>query len=151
MDKGNLFFIGFCGLFLVGGLAAARPVWENIRKGMESTEWPTVEGEITRSRDVRSTMRLAEVMYEYSVDGRTYEQARIAYVPPMFDSFRPAPHERYDLGDTVAVYYRPGDPADALLEPGAPLGGIINKLLVMLLLTGIGAAGVVWGIKREWG
>ena len=72
--------------------------------------------------DRRATYR-AEVLYEFSAEGTTFNGDRVAYGD--YGSKRPSYARRivnrYPEGKSIRVYYMPGNPEECLLEPGLKL------------------------------
>jgi hypothetical protein len=84
--------------------------------------------------------------YRYAVAGQEYTGWRAAYVRvpyrrPLYKLYRP--------GQTVAVRYDPASPAEAVLEPGVPMLGVLAEALVPVLLIGLGGAGLFYGLIRR--
>lgn len=121
-------FILFGGLFLYGGV-------RNLLIGNASKSWPTVPGKVisstvdsrqssesiskNRSREVK--VYYAEVLYEYTVNGKTRSSNDIAYGGYSLSKDPSQASEivnKYPGGSQVVVYYSPSHPATAVLEPG---------------------------------
>lgn len=166
-------------LLLVGGFFLTYRIGKPIRdKAAASVAWPATEGRITASRvervkqggDGKATYT-ADITYEYSLDGQTFEGDRVwfgdDYSASDASAFRAAVG-RYPVGKAVKVHYDPAEPAESVLEPGATwsgsalyfiglglmtLGGIValsaagTLLLVMLALAA--AVGGVVGGRRD--
>ena len=111
----------YIGRGILPALAGAAVVWselQNLRFGIASRSWPSTSGEVVErgvdpgAVNVRadSSVRL---VYRYSVRGAEYESLRIDYVGRYGgDSTKVAGGLlRYALGQPVAVYYDPHDPA----------------------------------------
>jgi len=114
-------------LILVGGVVAfgfGKPI---INDAKQSENWPTVAGEIVRSRVVNSRnsdgdkMYSAEIEYRYEVDGQEHKSNRVAFGgdgSSSSTSMAKKVTRRYPVGKTVDVYYDPDLPADSVLETG---------------------------------
>lgn len=167
------------GLMLVGGSFLTYRVGKPIRdRAAASTTWPTTDGRITGSKvervkqggDRKATFT-ADITYEYTLDGRTFEGDRVwfgdDYSASDASAFRAAVG-RYPVGKAVKVHYDPAEPAESVLEPGPTwsgstlyfiglglmtLGGILalsaagTLLLVTLALAA--AVGGVMGRRRD--
>ncbi|MCG9886716.1 MAG: DUF3592 domain-containing protein [Cyanobacteria bacterium] len=123
----SLPFLGIGVLLLLLGSREVISAWESVH-------WPTAQGQITASsirerhrRSRRSTLgtatHSAQVRYQFVVDRQRFEGDRIAYGDHGSSDRRHAEGiiSRYPQGKTVTVHYRPGQPTDALLEPGIQL------------------------------
>lgn len=122
-------FIFFGGLFLYGGV-------RNLWIGNASKSWPTVPGKVvssivdSRQRHERSskhrssrdvTNYYAQVVYEYTVNGKTRSSNDIAfggYSLSKDPSQASGIVDKYPAGSQVVVYYSPAHPSMAVLEPG---------------------------------
>ena len=109
---------------LAGVVAIAFGVWL-LQLSLRSTGWPVTEGVIS-SGEIRSRSGgkggktySAAISYDYRVSGAAYTSTRLAY--GVMDSTYPraqAVLKRYPIGSKVEVHYAPGDPGEAVLEPG---------------------------------
>ncbi|WP_242588305.1 DUF3592 domain-containing protein [Corallococcus macrosporus] len=121
---------------------------------VKASSWPTVQGTITRSEV--ETVRSKGIKYEpklaytYSVDGQSYEGSKYR-----FATFRSSDSgyaddvvARAPLGASVPVYYRPGQPLEALLQPG--LGSLELFLLMMLMPFNLVAFWLGTMVVRGW-
>ncbi|MBV8210959.1 MAG: DUF3592 domain-containing protein [Burkholderiaceae bacterium] len=116
-------------------------------KAKKSLSWPSIEGVISHSAVLMRTqtsssgntlMYQADVAYRYKVKGQDYSSSRIT----LMDYSSTTGHAqdvvaRYPDGSTVAVYYNPADPSDAVLEPGGNTGITIVHLIGWLF-AGVG-------------
>jgi len=120
-----------------------------------SAQWPTTSGTITVSR-VRFLPRgpepfgrrfagyLGDVQYRYQVGTTEYagarlsfERAHLASAEGWQDAISP-----YPVGKTVTVYYDPGNPASAVLEPGM-VGELVLLYKMDLFFIAAFAAGLL--------
>lgn len=118
-------------------------------QSLASAHWPVAHGVITRS-EVRTTYARerrrdpsyrADIVYEYSVDGKTYRGTNVSYAKGFFDGASTTV-SRYPQGSVVDVHYHPRDPATAVLDPGAgPTPGLA-------LLAGLGCLGYAFWRHR---
>jgi len=105
-----------------------------------SKDWPAVPGEITRSevetyRSDGKTQYLADIVYKYSVEGKTYTSSKVTVGDPPFTSnISPAKRTQaeYPVGKAVDVYYDPEAYSSSALKPG-----IQNNDIIVALITGI--------------
>jgi len=140
-------------------------------QAVASSGWPATEGKITRSvleesRKDGSTMRSADIGYEYQLDGKTLHGSRVwigdGYSASPGHEFRAAV-SRYPVGRPVRVHYNPADPGESVLEPGPTwsgsllyfigwgvlcLGGLILLSALMPLLVVMLAVGT--SIASPW-
>lgn len=128
------------GLVMLGLLIAYATV-RMYRKNRYAHGWPKVTGTIVASdldvnliyRNDKSVRTYgAAIRYSYFVGGKAYESDQIQ-LGGRSETSEPEEYEkavaRYPAGKRVTVYYDPGDPATATLEPGAT-GGIRNMAFV---------------------
>lgn len=106
-------------------------------------QWPSVMGRITNSRRVRNDRDsfYAAVRYTYEVEGRSYENDRLAGdlearwdVDRMLEKFPPA--------EEVPVYYDPEDPPNSVLVQGPGKQSLL-RIKGMAVITAICAACLV--------
>ena len=141
------FLYGAFILVLIGvgvGVTIFGVTW--IRSAFGSPNWPTVQGEITKSyllEQEEEGTYFARVEYRYVVDDYLYEGNRVNFGGDggtNREAFA-AIVARYEVGAPVAVYYDPDDPNSAVLDPGLSFwwfmfacGGIFLVLLVIVYL-----------------
>ena len=110
-----------------------------MREAGASVTWPTAPGKITKSQVGVTTTRTrertnydrtsrtysAEIEYEFEAEGATFHGSRVTVVSDQFgdEAYAQATCEKYPVNKAVTVSYKPGDPAECLLEPGR-WGGI---------------------------
>jgi hypothetical protein len=113
--------------------------------------WPSVAGTLLAARVTsrtwrRNTSYFVHLEYEYVVGGHTYLSARrvIGGAAPQSAQAAELVASRYNVGDTVWVFYNPARPGDAVLEHAAPAAPGIMLLgvafLAFSLLFGFRAA-----------
>jgi len=116
-------------IFVVVGASVVFFGIRGLTRARASIEWPSTQGTIVESSVERhrssgsngsSTTYHAEILYEFVVDGTTYNGDRVAYGDYGSSSPSHARHivNRYPEGKSIAVYYMPGNPEECLLEPG---------------------------------
>lgn len=104
-------------------------------RGWRSRDWPTVKGRIvyslrdsstTKSRDEETgetettTTHATRVICRYSIDGQTFftNVRRFGQLAGSDAAWADAIHRLYPEGRDVTIWYHPGDPELATLEPG---------------------------------
>ncbi len=128
----------FAALFFVAGLMVYQHLTKPIAEEVEaSKEWPTAEGtilssELNKTRDHDGNeMYSANILYEYSVDGKQYSDGNIGVMDgstSMKNSVKKT-LRKYEKGKKVTVHYDPEFPGTAVLETGVGfLFGILLKL-----------------------
>lgn len=123
-----------------------------VQNASVSSDWPSVKGEITKSKVEKKTERVkkndrwqtkttfwAGVQYSYSVDGTEFVGGKISFG----DYGGEQEHarqivKRFKKGKAVDVYYDPEEPKTAVLEPGTSNSSY--------LVLGIGLASLIAGI-----
>ncbi|WP_375761001.1 DUF3592 domain-containing protein [Corallococcus exercitus] len=112
-------------------------VCSDMVRQVQAESWPTVQGTITRSevemvrsKGIKYAPKLA---YTYSVDGQPYEGSKYRFASFRSDDPRYAEDAvaRYPLGASVPVHYRPGQPSEAVLQPGLMS---LELFLLMILM-----------------
>ncbi|MEQ1838861.1 MAG: DUF3592 domain-containing protein, partial [Verrucomicrobiales bacterium] len=136
------FFLIFC--LLIGAALAIEGV-RQMQDSRRSSGWPSVKGTIIKSNlssslqpDANQNQPLkkrykAEIEYLYDVGETTYRAQMVAYgMGASFNqSAAAAVTAKYPTGRLVTVYYKPGDPATAVLEPG------LNRKAILLPIGGV--------------
>jgi hypothetical protein len=112
--------------------------------GLASAAWPTVPGRITQAAVAHSrtdpsrgtlTADSADIRYAYAVGEQQFIGHRLSF--GYFYSSNVGSETgdyllRYSVGKQVTVYYDPGNPAEAVLEPG------IGPSIFILIAIGAG-------------
>ncbi len=100
--------------------------------------WPRTEGVITESAIHVMTgpssrrKHRSHIAYTYEVHGETFRSTQVAYDT----DGGPEERAKYQIGQTVTVYYKPSQPGEAVLEPGRRGHGF---MLCFLGLASLGA------------
>ena len=136
-------------MILVGILSFAIGV-QTMAGALASRDWPSTDGMVVATRiDIESSSSSSSrssrtyrpiIIYDYAVDGVSHSAQRVAFGE--YATGDPADAEKvrdtYPEGKQVPVYYDPGSPENAVLEPG--LHGIPWFFIVLgLVFAGIGA------------
>jgi hypothetical protein len=136
-DRSAMVFItiAFVGMAAVLTRATAARL-ELRRLSEESTAWPRVRGEVVDTRLVWSSSPRAgkaywpTIRYRYSVRGTTFSGDRVSFQPAYARAEAEAAVARFPAGSLVSVWYRPGDPGNAVLEPDTWRAGVAMFFLV---------------------
>lgn len=131
MSPGMMFFMSrvFPLIFVVVGASVAFFGIRGLIRAKASVDWPSAQGKVIESSVERqrssgsngsSTTYHAEILYEFTIDGTTFNGERVAYGD--YGSSSPSHARRivnrYPKGKNVTVHYLPGNPEECLLEPG---------------------------------
>jgi hypothetical protein len=118
-------------VFVAVGAVVAFFGVRTFQNAQASQDWPSVRGQVTESRvgthdSDGTTMYSAEIVYEYTVNGRNYINDRVRFGEGSSSNPRPAHNTvaEYPVGAGVDVYYSPDDPLNAVLEPGTSGFGV---------------------------
>ncbi len=113
--------------------------------GIRSLGWPETDGivlaaeaERTVETDVRARRDHQElrIRYRYAVDETHYTGTRIRYGHERRTSEdATAFARRYPAGEHVPVYYNPGRPGQAVLQPGISLRSLALRAFAGLIFT----------------
>ncbi len=153
-------------MFAGGGawlLAAAGP---RVVEGVRARSWPPAAGRIVEARiepmpgaaehgSNRKAWFGVPVVYEYSVNGRTFRNDRYALATAYhqsYDARRIA--EGWRPGLAVTVYHDPGDPARSLIDRriGGGTWAMVGLGLPLAALGGLMLVGFARGVRRGgWG
>jgi hypothetical protein len=114
-----------------------------VRTAIASRNWPTVKGRVvSMEMDVTQLqyeeMYTPRLVYRYRVGGQDYESSRIDLARQrrfFTQASANAVLAPYRPDGEVTVYYNPGRPSDALLQPGGSVASwLVMGLVVALLL-----------------
>ncbi|MGD8558943.1 MAG: DUF3592 domain-containing protein [Gammaproteobacteria bacterium] len=133
------------GLFVLAGLLATLWGWWIIRNARKTQHWPAVEGVIEES-GVDQQELLPRIRYRYTVEQQTYNQL-MKFSGDITPTQEFAAHyaEKFPVGRQVQVYYKPGQPDIATLEPGAGKGDWL-VLAIGLAMLGFGILFLLMGV-----
>ncbi|MBI4906514.1 MAG: DUF3592 domain-containing protein [Acidobacteria bacterium] len=108
----------FVTVFCCIGIALLIPGGRILWRGWSSQKWTAVEGHIVPHQT--PTTKEPQLIYQFVVDGKTYFGVRRAFPPPdsSHDTWETDISYHFKAGQTVTVHYHPGNPWDAVLEPG---------------------------------
>lgn len=91
----------------------------------QSKSWPTVQGRILSSKIIsvkhkNGTSDKADVLYQYQVNNKTFTSGQIRFGQYDYDDSTGAKSdvEKYNRQPDLRVFYSPGNPSIAVLEPG---------------------------------
>lgn len=141
----------FAMAFAIPGAIVAYLGAESLYEGYVSQGWPTVEGEVIRSGvnasrgGIRSPQRVysPDVVYSYRVGNGMYTGDRVSFGDYSDSGQRYADNvvSRYPGGRMVSVHYAPGNPDNAVLEPGVHTRTWFKPLFgLVFLVVGLGMA-----------
>ena len=128
-------------------------------KSRRSRNWPTAPGTIVVSqlitgtdvhhaelRDVPViTTYGAKIRYSYTVDGRPYNGGRVGWTGrgmARTDHYARKRMAKYPVGKQITVYYQPGKPENAVLEPAAE--GLLTRGLLTATFLFLGAVLLIY-------
>ena len=142
----RLCLFGIAALAVLGAIFGFYEAGRLADQARKSPGWPVAPGAIEESRIIRASKGDGvRVVYGYSVDEARYSSNTISYA--RFDGAQgvwllpDTPQDlvnRYPVGKEVPVYYEPGNPRNAVLEPGTrgENGSATIGSLAMLLIAG---------------
>jgi len=116
-------------------------------------DWPKTNGNVIKSSIEASkgssstgssggtVVWHADIAYEYTVDGQSYNNYKVSYgdYGSSDKSHAQAILNRYPLGKKVPVYYQPDDQSESVLEPEGTKQGIMLKIIIGSAFMFIGA------------
>lgn len=138
----------FVWAFLFGGIATLIFGSVSSIEAFYSRSWPIVEGVIkvsqvdtylSQSDTGATTMYHPQVSFNYFVNGKQYHSDLISLGDYSTSDQKQTENmlSLYPIGKLVRVYYDPGRPDRAVLEPG-PTGGLLIPLFVGTAVTALG-------------
>ncbi len=119
--------IGLIGLAAVIALFFGLAAYSKARN-KAAFDWPSVEGQVVHSEATgkwstdsqgKAVMRYkADIRFRYTVDGKSYDGARVAFYGALIDTMAKAQAacDHYPVGTKMPVYYNPKKPSDSVLE-----------------------------------
>jgi len=125
----NLFDLFFVGIALVVLLFLAFRLFQACKGIGRCRSWPEVPGTVLSSGLVRrrklgnKTSSFPDIVYQYEVNGRTFQGNRLHPPPETGGSWWAARKvAQYPAGKNVLVSYNPENPLEAVLEKQGPVG-----------------------------
>lgn len=136
-------------VFIGAGISILSKAAHGISQAIQSADWQTANGRITRSElsasagdsrpgqsgdrssQHRTIAYSAVIEYEFEVDGVVYQGNRVAAVKEMLGnaSVAQAIVDKYPINQQVTVNYQPDKPENCLLEPGSWGGATVMIIL----------------------
>lgn len=109
------------GLFtLIAGVGLLGYAGWNAYLESSAASWPTTSARIVTSRvEEDSDTWRADIVFEYSVDGKTHRSTELWFgsAPAGYRESMQELVAKYPKGTTIAVYYNPQDPSQAVADP----------------------------------
>jgi len=143
--------LGPFGLIMLVPTAIAARICYIVIRTRHAARWPTTMARITKSEvrvdhgnleDVTSVVNVPVVEYEFTVGGKVYNGSRVNAVDDKNNRDVQARLDRYPAGATVPVYYKPDDPAEAVLEHNLPMPApAMYSIAGGIFMAGVAAAG----------
>lgn len=136
---------------LLAAVFAAR-AWRGTRQAIAARTWTKTLGQVISSGVVKELVRLrnrpglgyrmapyfeARVVYEYRVNGVTYQSDRQQFGERTLSSDvrdEEARAAQFPPGRVVVVYYNPANPAEAALDPRPGAASVIYWVMAGLML-----------------
>lgn len=138
--------VGFCLIWFWG--------WPVLQHAKASEQWSDTNGVVASSQVIYDkdsdgdTTYKPDILYNYQVNGKSYQQGNIRYDGSWASSRSTYARDmvrKYPVGKQVDVYYDPDEVSEAVLEPGViwasyfPLGfGLIFFLVGAGIFLGVG-------------
>jgi hypothetical protein len=128
-----------------------------------SIHWPTTNGTVLESNievGTWSSKRVGskpyyqpKISYSYKVNGAEYRSKKVSFTErsgSVDQSWAKSITSSYPIGKKVTVYYKPGDPTYAVLEPGVNTDNYVVLATALACLFGGGTATLIgWrALKR---
>ena len=139
-------------LFICAGIGVALYSYNGYKTGVESKDWPTVDGMIIKSEIEQQTVTTEKdgkkktevtsypkIAYQYRIDGQNYECKKISFLSTSGSANQIV--SKYPKGKTVRVYYNPDKPKQAVLVPGHPGLNVVSFFFAgVFIFLGVGIA-----------
>jgi len=148
-------------LFFLLGWALLFESISRLSDAQDSSGWPTTTGTVLES-DIHDSVWLQRkkaaephyqptVEYVYTVDGTEYKNDRVSFTEHSGSTERSWAEDivtRFPAGAEVTVYYKPGDPSAAVLDPGVDQDNYIVLIIAIgTILAGAAAAVLGWVMR----
>ncbi len=139
-------------IFIGAGIYALNVYAREKKKATTAQTWPSVNGRVVEAyvaEDVQvdsegdqNRVFAPRVVYEYEVNGQTYQNNRLRLgIESFIGSRRKVEQElaRFPVGSAVKVYYNPDNPAEAVLQPGVSSKAALVIGITFLVIAGMTA------------
>lgn len=133
----------FLGFFTLVVLLIGFATIVKVREVRAAAKWPKTSGRIIRSQpgfdliqrsreDMPANERIADIVYEYEVGGKTYRASRFTLAEKVAPEDVAGILERFPEGKSVDVFYDPANPQEATIDRDMP--GLGRGCLIMFLV-----------------
>ncbi len=134
----NAYFIIIL-LVIIGGIITS--VWglRVLRASRKTAQWPTVEGVVKESEPVSEhDDLLPHILYQYEVNGQKYDST-VEFPPDTcpLPEFARSYVEKFPVGASVHVYYKPEHPEESTLEPSLQGDWMILAMGLLMAVGGV--------------
>lgn len=150
-------------LFFLLGWALLFESISRLSDAQDSTGWPTTTGTVLesdihdgvwlRNKKDADTHYQPTVEYTYTVDGTAYTNDRVSFTEHSGSTERSWAEDivdRFPIGAEVTVYYKPGAPDEAVLDPGVDQDNyVVLVIAIGTILAGAAAAVVGWVMRQK--
>jgi len=105
-----------------------------ITRRFQKTEGKVISSELKRNYDDDGVSYEPLVHYEYSVEGKAYQNSVYSTAP--IDRLKKVQRilSYYEPGKIITVFYNPGKPEDSVLQVGISTGNMIGIIVISSLL-----------------
>lgn len=147
-----LIAVGVVGGAIVQGVGSLIYGLDTIEKSDSSMSWRKFDGEILSSGLVEETCHtasldlftrnVAEVKYQYIIDGERYQSSRVSFDDRVYSLECERILSSYPRGKLVNVYVDPVEQKQVVLEPGSGGGPAVFGVIlgIVFILIGVWAA-----------
>ncbi|MFN2570034.1 MAG: DUF3592 domain-containing protein [Gemmatimonadales bacterium] len=145
----------FLAVFVLGGLPVllGAEAFRQWRLARTAASWPRVPGRIVsaeleeatfRGRAARAASHRAAITYTYAVAGQEWTSRRVSFGDAFEKGDRARDRlQKYEPNSAVDVFYDPGDPSNAVLEPRAAWSKAATRALVWAGLAVLALAAIL--------
>lgn len=143
-------------LFILCGLLLFALGWSTLRLRLGQSGWTRVPAEILsttiETRTIDDALHyLPKVSYRFSAGGGMVTSCRLRLAERLYAKKSAALRklEQYPPGTTVMASFPPGEPQEAVLEPGGGLAGLLVLVIGLAMVAGplLGAAQAGWSVE----
>ncbi len=145
-------------IFLLAGILLSFFTINWVTDGLESKNWPAVEGTIISSEFISSRNSedkpsySAEIIYEYFINSEKYLSNSITSGSQSSSSSPRSAQglvNKYNEGEKVKVYFNPEDPGKSLLEPGFHVTDALPFVFGIIFVL-VGLVGILYSLFGDF-